>query len=188
MEYTHMSEKLLGLAALSPAVREKVYLQLRVLKKGVGLTPELSGSHSLQYLSAFIGVTTPSSVYALLRAALSSMNPSHLYVQALLNAYGGEGLADDLKTRRMNFAETHGIKESRVVRLEDFALDEMVQILDAHAQGEEIKPFKAETLDASTEKSSVEEQTVKDLLIRLIEAVEEQTTVLRGISTKLSHR
>ncbi|MFI5746552.1 hypothetical protein ACIBBE_11525 [Streptomyces sp. NPDC051644] len=183
-----MSEKVLGLAAMNPAVREKLFLQLRVLKKGVGLTPELSGGHSLPYLRDFVGVTTPSSVYTLIRAALSSMNPSHLYVQALLNAYGGEGLADDLKTRRVNFAQAHGIKESRVVRLEDFALDEMVQILDAHAQGKEIKPFNAETLDTSTEESSVEEQTVKDLLIRLIEAVEEQTMLLRTISTKLSHR
>lgn len=171
-----MSEEMLGLSSMHPRVREKLPNQLRVLKRGAGLTPKVT-SYSLGFLR-FFGATTPSSAYKLLRTALESMNPSRLYVQALLNSYGGEGLADDLNTRRADFAEKHGLSESRVIDLEDFALDEMIQVLDALARGEEIKPSKLDE-EPSFEASSVEEPAVKELLISLIEATREQTAVQR---------
>ncbi|MEU3251089.1 hypothetical protein [Streptomyces sp. NPDC006997] len=174
-----MSEKVLGLAAMVHDHREVFLRQLRFLKKGAGLTPESAGGGTLRFLRYF-GVTTALEAYELLRASLNAMDASHLYVQALLNAYGGEGLAGDIKTRRKNFAEQHGLTEARVFHLEDLALDEMVEILDALAQGKEIKRRTPEVTE-----SSVEEPSIRALLVSLIEATQEQTAVLREISTKL---
>lgn len=176
-----MSETPRGLAAITPGHEERFYHQLRTLKKGVGLTPESASGGVLRFLQYF-GATTGTAAYSLLRSALDSMDPAHLHVQALLNAYGSKGLPDNIKSRRSLFAEKHGETEARVLRMEDRALLEMVEILDAHAQGKEIVTPKIKTVD------SAEEPSIKGLLLGLTKAIQEQTAVLRQISAKLDRK
>ncbi|HSW91937.1 MAG TPA: hypothetical protein VLG09_04790 [Candidatus Saccharimonadales bacterium] len=175
-----MSEETLGLAAMAPSTREKLLKQLRVLKRGVGLTPELSGGYTLPYLEYF-GVKTLSSAYKLLRTALMSMNQEHLYVQAFVNAYGGPGYANRLSDRRREFAEAHGITESRIIQLEELALHEFVEVLDKLGRGENVRPSESRPVEPSTG-----EPTMEEVLTRLAVAIEEQNTLLRAITTLIA--
>lgn len=168
-----MSEVAGGLTAEQKVERFK--RMLRDLKKGAGLTPERAGGNTLRFMRN-LGTPTANDSYKLLRATLDSMDRGHDYVQALLNAYGGEWLADDLNARRGAFAAEHGITMSRVKDLEEIGIQEFYHLLMRCAQ------------DTEPTASDTEDSSIKELLLGLTQAVKEQTAVLREISAKLDHR
>lgn len=153
---------------------ERFKRMLRDLKKGAGLTPERAGGNTLRFMRS-LGAPTANASYRLLRSALDSMDENYDYVRALQNAYGGEGLADDLNARRGVFAAEHGITMSRVKDLEEVGIQEFYHLLVTPTQATE-----PTTSDADA--------SIKELLLGLTEAVKEHTAVLREISAKLDRQ
>lgn len=150
--------------------------RLQSFRQGGGLTPDKAASTSNFYLEQ-LDVPTPRDFYPLICAVLDSMDQDARHVQALRNAYFGDEKCD-LMTRRERFGAKHGINTAQVARLEDNAIEELLERLAKRTQSE------------ATEEPTpdIEELSIKDLLLGLTKAMQEQNELLREISAKLDRR